>query len=129
MHKGQKIKELLKAKKIKQVDFANDLGVSKQRVFQLLKEDDISIDRLMRIAKIIGVPLRELIDKEERDILGDKEGGGNNEVRFLRDQLRVYEIALNASETTIKAQKELIDALKKANEEHGNCKKQTGTSG
>ncbi len=121
MHKGQKIKELLKQKKIKQVDFANDLGVSKQRVFQLLKEDDISIDRLMRIAKIIGVPLSELIDNEERSILEDKESCFN-EIRSLKEQLLAYKIAL-------KSQQDLIDVLKQSREGQGTSTKQTGTSG
>jgi len=118
MHIGQKIRELMRKKNFKQNHLAEKIGITTQRMGQILKEDDISINRLKQISQALDVPFIEFLD--DFDLMEDSLIN-SEKVEMLRDQLR-------AKDETIQTQKELIAILRKNISAPGASDKKTDAS-
>lgn len=59
----QKIKQLASAKDMTLVDVAKELGISKQSLNQMMRENSTKVSTLERIAEILDVPVTTFFDE------------------------------------------------------------------
>ena len=59
----QKIKQLAGEKNMTLVDVAKELGISKQSLNQMMRENSTKVSTLERIAEILGVPVTTFFDE------------------------------------------------------------------
>lgn len=64
MHIGENISEALDNQRIKKVDFAEKINVSRQHLYKVLKSKDINTELLRKISDALEVPIAELIYKD-----------------------------------------------------------------
>lgn len=69
---AETIKEILKIKKVSQVELAEQLGMSKQNINNKFKRNTFSPDELVKIAEFLGMQLA-FIDGKQKYIINSSE--------------------------------------------------------
>lgn len=63
-----RLEDIMKEKNIGVTELASIMGVNRQTIYYYIKQDDKnSISQLQKIADALGVPLSDLISKEDTD--------------------------------------------------------------
>lgn len=72
-HISMTVKQLLREQKIRYVEVAEYLELSEASVKRIMAQNDISMDKLIKIAELLGMEVSELIRKaEDREYLPDQ---------------------------------------------------------
>lgn len=108
-----KIKQLSKEKGMSLVELSVQLGMSKQSLFKIIRENTTKISTLEQIANYFGVPLNYFFDDYEENQnqqeLTDQE---RNELVILRERVQSLTIARDALQEQVKFLREQIQNLK-----------------
>lgn len=108
-----KIKQLARKKGISLVELSVQLGMSKQSLFKIIRENTTKISTLEQIANYFGVPINYFFDdyeeKQNQKELTDQE---RNELGILRERVQSLIIARDALQEQVRFLHEQIQNLK-----------------
>lgn len=118
IHIGNRIKYLIGKRKIKIIDFAKQVGISREAAHKILNKEDISLKRLDIIAEVLGYTATQLIDPElkfagEIDPQIIKKSG---EIELLKETIKERDKTIELLNRIIKDKGEIIELLKRKNE-------------
>lgn len=74
-----RIDEILQAKGMSKTEFADKLGVNRQTLYSFLNRN-ITIETVMKIAETLDVPMSDLFDQPQTDIINCPHCGGKIKV-------------------------------------------------
>ncbi len=120
----QKIKKLVKLKKLTYKEFANEIGVTEQTVHNWFQNrTKISIDQLEKIASYFEVPVSYFFDESgsninsvvnNGNISNNKIVGSNIQITLAKkeNEIELLKAKLESCQNENKTLRELIDVLK-----------------
>ena len=120
----QKIKKLVKIKKLTYKEFANEIGVTEQTVHNWFQNrTKISIDQLEKIASYFEVPVSYFFDESgsninsvvnNGNISNNKIVGSNIQITLAKkeNEIELLKAKLESCQNENKTLRELIDVLK-----------------
>lgn len=108
-----KIKQLARQKGIGMLELSEQLGMTQQSLFKIIRENTTKISTLEQIANYFGVPVNYFFDdyeeNQKQQELTDKE---RNELVILRERIQSLTIARDALQEQVKFLREQIQILK-----------------
>ncbi len=118
VHIGQKIKELVDAKKITAIELSKVLGKSRQTVYNMYNDMDVSTEVIQKLNQELGIPFQyffgdlgvDLVaeDKEGRTHLIELKNPHQTDDNFWKEQIRLKDqLLIDEKERLKKCEREL----------------------
>ena len=108
---GDRLKRYRTSSKMTQQEFAKRLGVTGAAVSTYENGTRYpSLDILVKISKIFGITVDELLDGQKREVLLDVTRLSLDQMRVLQDLIRMFE-EYNAMKSVVTDSKKLIDKV------------------
>jgi transcriptional regulator with XRE-family HTH domain len=73
IHIGKLIQDVVKQKKVKPVDLANQLGKTRQNIYDLYSRDSVDVKLLLELSKALNYDFVSLFTLSEKSIESDTE--------------------------------------------------------